>query len=167
MNLCTQGVIIPFVLLVGSAMLFGQAIVWAESAPELNRNEDSLTEASLASKTLEILTTGAENSLNYCLATRVARQPEKIIEFELQFRNITEKVRENTEPLFALFEESSELDRIQNEIANTLASTNIESVAATVSPEDIVECDKVVGFVMSLMLQTVPFLQEKSQPNLT
>ena len=154
-------------------MLSAQAIVWAESAPELNRNDDALMEASMANKTTEILTDAAENALKYCLEARVGGSPDKVDDFENWLINVTTTIEQGV-PLSTLFEEGVTLNYIQTEIApvipkefTTISSAALEIVDSKVLNEHTEECEKSVKFVWGLLLQATPRLSQLSDPNLS
>lgn len=155
-------------------MLYAQAIVWAESAPELNRNDDALTEASMANKTTEILTDAAENALKYCLEARVGGRPDKVDEFEVWLINVTTTIGQQGVPLSTLFEEGLALNYIQTEIApvipkefTTISSAALEIVDSKVLNEHTEECEKSVKFVWGLLVQATPRLSQLSDPHLS
>ena len=165
-------------LLIGVALCFGQAIVWAESAPELNRNDGALTTASLAEKTLEIMQNATENTLKYCLEIHAApglSAEEKMFRFEKLVENVTIIVGQEGMTLESLFQEDSALDSIQEEIASVLtkdfATVKSETLARGVAEENLLdnieECEKSLQFIWGLVMQTTPRLSQMADPDLS
>ena len=152
--------------LAGSAVFFGQGIAWAEGAPELNRNDDAMFQASIAGKMLEILTLGSNTTFKYCISTRVNSQQSQIGDFELQFENITETVAQDEASLESFFASDSDLDIIQRTMAG-IEGVSLTSLAANVQPEDIVRCESAVTFTLEKLLGILPQLTRLSKPSLT
>mmetsp|Transcript_17763 Transcript_17763/g.33714 ORF Transcript_17763/g.33714 Transcript_17763/m.33714 type:complete len:565 (-) Transcript_17763:149-1843(-) len=158
------GVVMPLIFLVGAAIFFGQGIVWAEAAPELNRNNDAMMEASLATHLQTLLTGYAERSLLFCLSVRAAGGTE--VTFGNSLKNVTADILREDVSLYNLIE-SPDLSDMQMQYA-LVEPTALGDIANVFQAGTrLAECDSFTRTISREVFGVVPVLSKLSEPRLT
>jgi hypothetical protein len=162
-----QGVVLPLICLVGTAFFFGQAIVWAEAAPELNVNDDASMEAYLATTLTSVYGGLAAQSLLLCLSTAAAGDV-RVSDLQQAIEDQTMLLRETDDgaSLLQVFNDIGDLSLLREQLA--LAETNtVASLVGAADMPTLVACGDFAATVAADLWSVVGILEERAVPDLT